>query len=543
MRKVYNSIGWEHLRRSLVRIKMCNRFIKFFGSIHNGRMNKVMTDFGLTDGYSVYNSLDQGKVFSSLLWHIFYNTLLCEVKKQEAVCGYRLNSHYVAKFIGSSQVATQHIFNVASEFFRMNNILINNNKTVAILINCKVVAPFLSPSLAKAHSNVRFFTNFVLRKAILDKQFSYLVSAVFYPIIGYRIQFSFISATEGKVAAVMCFANSVGVLGQLFKHKSHDLQVVSWCPVHSLCFSVCISVNLLNNFLAGVIRVFLSSGLFLGNLKCNAFHFQYGTLLSGVFGESMYFRCLFSLYHYGIAFVEQLWCHDGAQWKKLDPHGPVPVWFGAAIQHLHNFGTLDVCSSLPDSAVAKNILKSHKFRTVRDQLSSIDASGFSVYTDGSFCGLGSVNMKAGTAVFFENINLDLRIEVTGMVSSTLAELQAIALALECVPSLSSELGSGVKIVDSHLLPNVDWSRSSFVWHSDSHMAAGFTSRHSAGFCSYFIKALHYRLPVAVCKCLYDKYYPSVVCLYCDDVEVSDHVFFCAFNAAVWLQLFVDFVSA
>ncbi|KAG9300153.1 hypothetical protein G9A89_010563 [Geosiphon pyriformis] len=41
-------------------------------------------------------------------------------------------------------MATQHILDVASKFFKMNNISINNNKTVVILINCRVVASFLS---------------------------------------------------------------------------------------------------------------------------------------------------------------------------------------------------------------------------------------------------------------------------------------------------------------------------------------------------------------------------------------------------------------
>ncbi|KAG9302504.1 hypothetical protein G9A89_007208 [Geosiphon pyriformis] len=667
MRKVYYLIGWKHLRKSLVKIKMCNRFIRFFGSIHNGCMNKVITNFGLTD-----------EVFSPLLWCIFYNTLLCEVKKQEVLCDYRLNLHYDSLtsflatrafvdniiWVGSNQMATQHIFNIASEFFRINDISINNDKTVVIPINYRVVAPFLSicgapisitkketshqylgiflfsdglskPSLAKVHLDVQFFANLVLRKAISDKQFSYLVSAVFHLIVGYRTQFSFISAsvcqnlklksglpldfpndvlhhflfyglktfeqiqTKGKVAAVVCFANSVG------------------CPVHPLCFPICISVNPLNNFLVGVVQIFLSSGLSLGNLMCNVFHFWYGTFLSGVFGESMYFRCLSFFHYYGIAFVEQLWCHDRA--KRLDPHGLVLVWFVAAVQHLHDFGSLDVCSSLLNSAAAKNILESHEFRMVHDRLSSIGVFGFSVYTDSSLSSLKSVNMKAGTTAFFEDINLGLGVEVTGMVSSILAELQAIVLALKCVPSLSSvclfsnsqavldicraellllalnfwnkcwvkehlgvtgnirtdlltdisshlgqplpflaqeisivsenskyfvynvfrsihcvcwELGSGIKIVNSYLFVNVDWFRSFLVWHSDSYMAAGFTNHHSANFCSYFMKALHHRLPIAVRKHLYDKHYPSVMCLYCGDIEVSDH-----------LQLFVDFAFA
>ncbi|KAG9291523.1 hypothetical protein G9A89_021942 [Geosiphon pyriformis] len=162
MKKTYNS--------SLIRIKMCGRFIQFFGNIHNNQVNRVMTDFGLTDDYQVQNDFDQGEVFSSLLWHIFYDSLLCEVKRQEEFCGYRLNSHFIARtgrvepwagfssffaagafvdntiWVSGSQTAIQHILNVASEFFRINDISINNDKTVAIPINCRVVNPFLTIS-------------------------------------------------------------------------------------------------------------------------------------------------------------------------------------------------------------------------------------------------------------------------------------------------------------------------------------------------------------------------------------------------------------
>ncbi|KAG9296926.1 hypothetical protein G9A89_006881 [Geosiphon pyriformis] len=55
MQKVYDLVGWHHLRNSLRHIKMYKRFIKFFGSIHENRVKKVMTDFGLSDGYRVHN--------------------------------------------------------------------------------------------------------------------------------------------------------------------------------------------------------------------------------------------------------------------------------------------------------------------------------------------------------------------------------------------------------------------------------------------------------------------------------------------------------
>ncbi|KAG9298995.1 hypothetical protein G9A89_020308 [Geosiphon pyriformis] len=302
---------------------------------------------------------------------------------------------------------------------------------------------------------------------------------------------------KDKVAAVICFANSVEILGQLFMHRSHNLQVLSWCPVHFLSFLVPV-------YLWVILCVML-------------------------FASDMEFLYLVSLY-------------------------------------LHDFGSFNASSFPLDVAAAKNILESHKFS------------------------LRSVDIKASTAVFFKNINLGFGVKVTGMVFSTLAELQAIALALECVLSLSSVclffdsqavlntckaelllhsdvsgndqanllasvfshsgrlfffqlkkcfvlangsivsknsrhfVCSGTKIVNSCLLTDIDWFKSSLVWHSDSHMAVGFMSHHFAGFHSYFMKALYHRLSVAVHKHLYDKCYPSVVCLYCGNVEMLDHVF-------------------
>ncbi|KAG9291422.1 hypothetical protein G9A89_021840 [Geosiphon pyriformis] len=64
-------------------------------------------------------------------------------------------------------------------------------------------------------------------------------------------------------------------------------------------------------------------------------------------------------------------------------------------------------------------------------------------------------------------------------------------------------------------------------HPDSYLAASFTTVQMAGYRSYFMKAFYWRLSVAICKCLYDKSYFSIACLFCGDVEVSDHVFSCS----------------
>ncbi|KAG9297802.1 hypothetical protein G9A89_000107 [Geosiphon pyriformis] len=672
--KAYDSVGWKHLKKSLVRIKMCDKFIRFFGSIHNGCTNKVITDFGLTDGY-------YEEVFLPLLWHIFYDSLLCEVKKQESICDYRLIFHFVFKtgqmesqagltsFLAaviSSQAATQHILNVASDFFRLNDILINNDKTVAISINCQVAAPcltissmpisiakrskphcyleiFLSfkglskPSLVKTHSNVRFFINF----------FAYLVFSVFFPIISYRTQFSFIPLSvcnkwdalihkglksksglpldfpndalhhsSFKLASVIAFANSVGVLGHLFSHRSYDLQVFSWHPYYPLLFPVHVRVSPSNNFLAGVVHIFSGCDLSLGGFLTGAFRLWSGTSMSLVLSKTIFFKCVFSLRRYGIAFVEQLCDWNGIVfnwktfkcWKRLDPHGPVPSWFDLSVHFLGGVASPSDRSTHNGVGSSYNIYQSLGFGVVCNDLLNVGAVRLSVYTDESLSNLGTVDMLAGAVVFFKDIDLGLDVEVSGL---------AIALAFECVPSFHSVdlfsdsqaaidayrsesllvgpdfrnccwiehrqianvihrknldvnwikikghlgvssnkcanvlakdaalsvwhllylvskrfLKAGVGMVSGnsrHFVGSGSWVVPGCLCHPDSHMATGSTNIWTAGFYTYFIKALYYCLLVAVQKHLYDRGYLSVVCLFCGEVEVSDHIFFCSSN--------------
>ncbi|KAG9284122.1 hypothetical protein G9A89_022896 [Geosiphon pyriformis] len=381
---IKNALEKNHKLESLVRIKMCNKFIWFFGNIHNGQC-------------------------------IFYDLLLCEVKRQKSVYGYKLDSHFMTKTGCSKSWAGLTSFFTAGAF-------VNNTIWVQ---------------------------------------------------------------AEGKSASVVSFVNSVGILGHLFAHRSHDLTPMS---------------------------VILDVGL-------------------------------------------------------------------------------------------SNILESHEFEVVYSCLLEVNSGHLSLFTDGFLSRLGTLGMKAGAAVFFKDIDLSLGVGMFGLVFSTIAELQAIALALKCIPPfhlvnlfLDSQAAldacksefmlthldfknwywikhhhianviccknlvvnwvkvrghSGVlgnehanafagaaafsnmyllHIIDEHFL------RAGGTAVSDFYLAAGFTSAQTAGFQTYFIKTLYHHLLVAVYKHLYSRSYPSVICLFCRDVEVSNHVFSCPFNAAghAWL---------
>ncbi|KAG9306569.1 hypothetical protein G9A89_004766 [Geosiphon pyriformis] len=627
MRKTYNSIGWKHFEKSLVRIKMYSKFICFFSSIYKGCTNCIMTDFGLTDSYQVHDDLDQGK---------------------ESVYGYRLNSHFVSKngstksqaelssffavsvfvndtiWIGSSQNTTQHILDI-------NNVSINNNKTVVIPINSRVsnfslsinglpisitkkckshryLGVFLSteslskPSLAKVNLDIYFFTNLVLRKAVSDKQLLYLVLAVLYPIVSYRTQFSFNAfickdlklksglplnfpsdtihnpsfynlklffqvQSKSKVASLVSFVNSGGIVGHLFFYKSHNLQVLCWNSVHPLNSPVHIHVSASNNFLAGMICVFLNCNLSLDGFLATLFRFHSGVPMSAVLSESKFLRFLSSLWQHGIAF-----------WFKLSVVFLNSVSFSSALLSvLHGVGSL-------------NILESSNFMFVCDHFSQTGTSSLSVYMDKSLSNLGTASCKAGTATYFEDIGLGLGAIVLALKCVPLSSFVQLFLDSqsvldackselshsgvsenECVDALAGttflsdwyllphlnehflianggivsgnfrhfvhdiyhsvchacwKVGSGSKFLAGSLLSKVDWCHSSLVWHPDLNITTGFTSKLLADACTYFMKAL---------------LYPNVLCLYCGKVEVLDHVFSCKVDESAQCHLLESYL--
>ncbi|KAG9300419.1 hypothetical protein G9A89_010044 [Geosiphon pyriformis] len=582
MHKAYNSVGWSHLLSSLVRIKMCSHFIKFFGSIHNNRINWVMTDFGLTNDYVVHDGLDQGEMFSLLLWRIFYDSLLCEVKKHEQLYGYRICSKFHTRsekpdlrnaltsfftagafvddtiWIENCLTATQQILDIVSEFFSFNDISINTEKTVAILINqgiCEAVLHisglrisvakkgephryleiFLStngltkPSLTKAYNDVRFFLNVILRKAITKKQFLYLVSVVLQPIIEYRLQFSFVSKS-------IC-----DKWDTLHHPEFYGLRI----------FEQVLTENLMAN---------LDDGLAIGQLDAPASslfsspatHFVY-ELFSGwcyvcshviqpvlecmpildMLGLDGYLNMVKLLKFYGFIFTAQMlncygvcfsWCAF-CKWKRLDLRDPVSVWF----MLLANFveGGILVNSFCDVGFVAGHLITS-------------GSNPVEVYTDSSVKGFGSVNACGGTATYFPDADVSISMHVHGLLSSTLVELYAIALVLECVPASSavilstnnqallvtweSKCVSGV--IGIGAFANIDMDKSFGVWQPDGKICLDFTSLFLAFLYSYLLKALHHCLPVTMKKRLYDPKHLSVLCIRCGMTKNSDYMFLC-----------------
>ncbi|KAG9305245.1 hypothetical protein G9A89_001507 [Geosiphon pyriformis] len=87
-----------------------------------------------------------------------------------------------------------------------------------------------------------------------------------------------------------------------------------------------------------------------------------------------------------------------------------------------------------DGLASSDILWSHAFSVVSENLLHASTACLFVYTDRFLSGLDTFGMRAGAAVYFEDVDLDIGVRVSGLVSSMIAELQAIALALKCILS-------------------------------------------------------------------------------------------------------------
>ncbi|KAG9288587.1 hypothetical protein G9A89_008459 [Geosiphon pyriformis] len=123
--------------------------------------------------------------------------------------------------------------------------------------------------------------------------------------------------------------------------------------------------------------------------------------------------------------------------KGLKLKSGLPLNFSSnTIHHPSFYGLKSFSQSQSEFLVGVgpvDICGSDNFMSVCNHLSWIGVDSLSVYTNESLKNLGIIGCKAGAAVFFEDINLSLGISVWSLVSSTLAELQAITLALECIP--------------------------------------------------------------------------------------------------------------
>ncbi|KAG9295867.1 hypothetical protein G9A89_006606 [Geosiphon pyriformis] len=276
------------------------------------------------------------------------------------------------------------------------------------------------------------------KKAIMDKQFCYLVLAVLQLIVSYYIQFSFISLgvchkwdimvkkglraktglscdfssevlhhlslyslkpfkqvqSEKKLASLISFSNGRNILEHLFDHRFLDLQVLRWSFLNLLQFPVRLCISPVNNFLAEVVKIFLENNLSLmNNLSC-PFYESDNFLMFGILGQFLIFD----------------------KKGKLDPRGPVPCWFFLTSDFMNKSVFLGVRTTSASRENVLSVLDSDRFFDVCDSLLEMWFDCIEVYTDRSLKCAGSAEMVSGVTAYFPAVDA------------------AMVLVLKCVPS-------------------------------------------------------------------------------------------------------------
>ena len=79
MSKAYDSINTNLLQKSLERIQLLPQLTQIILNLLSDHSNKVITNFGLTQSYSVRNRIDQGETITPLLWRIYYDPLINKI--------------------------------------------------------------------------------------------------------------------------------------------------------------------------------------------------------------------------------------------------------------------------------------------------------------------------------------------------------------------------------------------------------------------------------------------------------------------------------
>jgi exonuclease III len=259
MSKAYDRVNIYMLERALKRIKIPKGFIEIIVDLFTERTNQVFTYHGITEPYEVLTGIDQGEIISPLLWCIYYDPLLSEIKKRKM--GYKLKANQVlniyenitrthkvffpglaymddTNFISDNKTDLENILKLANEFYDLNSIQINKEKSELLLhlktkkfnyderIDIKFGVDIMRIKPIPKHEAMRILgvwfnpvdnkqyvkkqlhqkiqniaNNVIYKKRITDKQMAYIFNMLIVPKIEYRSQTIVFKETE--LSAIM----------------------------------------------------------------------------------------------------------------------------------------------------------------------------------------------------------------------------------------------------------------------------------------------------------------------------------------------------
>ena len=152
--KAYDRVNIYMLKKAMDRLKIPQTFTKLILNLFNNRKNQVLTAVGTTDPYDVLIGIDQGEIISPILWCIYYDPLLCEIKNRHL--GYNIIEKYKnnvydriyeeqkfqlssmaymddTQWITENKEKLEEILKIADSFYLLNDIQVNKEKSELLL--------------------------------------------------------------------------------------------------------------------------------------------------------------------------------------------------------------------------------------------------------------------------------------------------------------------------------------------------------------------------------------------------------------------------
>ena len=234
MSKAYDSVNLDLFKKALCRISMPPKLVDILTNLLTNRQNRVITNLGLTNPYTVKNGIDQGKTITPFFWCIYYDPLIHKIALQHK--GYTLSTtwktHLSPPKTKSLQISTsvlaymddtlwiaqtkselEQITQTATSFYLMANIQINPLKSIFISNSAPSTTQFFNSMLESIPASQPFkflgcwftlnnkhtqqikiireetlqLTNIANTKKITDKQITYVINTVIIPTLEYRL--------------------------------------------------------------------------------------------------------------------------------------------------------------------------------------------------------------------------------------------------------------------------------------------------------------------------------------------------------------------
>jgi len=253
--KAYDRVNAHMLKKAMERIKIPGACINLILNLFSNRKNRVITHHGITDPYDVIIGIDQGEVISPLLWCIYYDPLLTEIQQDESL-GYTIehiwqpditvdsycnsdirftSQAYMddTTWLAHSKLQLEKTLHIADEFYNINNIQVNKDKSVLLTNNRDVhknnlpltislsfgtshisITPLkkkestrvlgvwinlecnLTFVIKQANGDTNRFIKTIKPKRLTDKQMAYIYNHVMMPTISYKTQITILSKKQ-----------------------------------------------------------------------------------------------------------------------------------------------------------------------------------------------------------------------------------------------------------------------------------------------------------------------------------------------------------